>query len=315
MLLPIITTLFLLQWAIFLLFPGQAIPRFFTSERDTGPGQVLAHLTSRVLFNSRRTQENVPIFAYGYLSRVGGLSPTPQKEENESSAVLTFFIDGQVVDLEQSGTAFMVESEGALRIFFAPRAKRSFMQPDSFRSGEEVATYNLKRYVFFEPASGRLEDRSFASLVSRKPFTFRGVQVDLQRLWGTQLVIEAQGRGEETLPSPLPDYSAAIPYTGVLFIGGERTNYTPPPCCNGVCLSRDRQGVYSCSWLVARARRRCGDEHEPRETSTTACSRVRLRSLCYCTASRFFCAREKLGLRRKAVSNWAAASALRPRRI
>lgn len=39
---------------------------------------------------------------------------------------------------------------------------------------------------------------------------------------------EAQAHGKETLPSPLPEYSAAIPYTGTLFIGGERTERTVP---------------------------------------------------------------------------------------
>jgi hypothetical protein len=87
-----------------------------------------------------------------------------------------------------------------------------------------VATYNLKRYVLFDASSDRLQDRSFASLVSSKSFTCKGVALDLQRLWGTQLIMEAQARGQEALPSPLPEYSAAIPYTGAFFIGGERTD-------------------------------------------------------------------------------------------
>jgi len=213
----------LLSWVLFAPVPGQAIPGFLTSERKAGPGRMLAHLTSRVLFNGERSQEGASIFAYGYLSQVEGL-PGGSKKEDEASAVLTVIVEGQVADLEQSGSAFIVKSEGTLRVFFAPEVKRSFARPDSFRSGEEVATYNLKRYVLFDTSSDQLQDRSFASLVSSKSFTFKDVALDLQRLWGTQLIIEAQARGQEALPSPLPEYSAAIPYTGAFFIGGERTD-------------------------------------------------------------------------------------------
>jgi hypothetical protein len=218
----------LLSWVLFAPVPGQAIPGFLTSERKAGPGHMLAHLTSRVLFNGERSQEGASIFAYGYLSRVEGLT-VGAKKEDESSALLTIVVEGQVADLEQSGSAFIVESQGTMRVFFAPQVKRSFAQPDSFRSGEEVATYNLKRYVLFDTSNDRLQDRSFASLVSSKSFTVKGVAFDLQRLWGTQLIIEAQARGQEALPSPLPEYSAAIPYTGAFFIGGERTDTSMQP--------------------------------------------------------------------------------------
>ena len=228
MFLRVVTVVLLLNWALFVPVPGQAIPGFLTSERGAGPGHALAHLTSRVLFNNNRSQEGAPILAYGYLSHVDGLPVASKKAEDEASAALTIVVEGRVADLEQSDSAFMVESEGTLRVFFAPQAKRSFAHPDSFRSGEEVAAYNLRRYVFFNSTSDWLQDRSFASLVSSKPFTLRGTAIDLRRLWGTQLIIEAQARGREAQPSPLPEYSAAIPYTGALFIGGERTERTVP---------------------------------------------------------------------------------------
>ena len=218
----------LLSGVLFVPVPGLAIPGFFTSERDAGPGHMLAHLTSRVLFSSSRSQEGAPIFAYGYLSGVEGL-PVGAKKEDESSAAFTIVIEGQVTDLEQGGSAFTVGSEGALRVFFAPQTKRSFAQPDSFRRGEEVATYKLKRYVFFDAIADLLQDRSFASLISSKSFVFKGMALDLQRLWGTQLIIEAQAHGKEALPSSLSEYSAAIPYTGTLFIGGERTDAGSQP--------------------------------------------------------------------------------------
>jgi len=199
-------------------------PAFYTHERDAGPGRALASLTSQILFNTDRS-DDAPFLAYGYLSRVHGLPAPSGKDEDESSAVLTFVVEGRVVDVDRSDTTFMIRSEAALRVFFAQHSKRSFSQPDSFRRGQEVATYNLKRYVFFSSTNDQLQDRSFVSLVASKPFSFKGVAINLQYLWGTQLIIEAQARGRETLPSPLPEYSAAIPYTGSLFIGGERTEW------------------------------------------------------------------------------------------
>jgi hypothetical protein len=222
--LRVVTVVLLLNWALLVPVPGQTLPGFFMSERDSGPGHALAHLTSRVLFNGDRSRERAAIFAYGYLSQVDGLPVASKKAEDESSAAFTIVVEGRVTNLEQSDSAFMVESAGTLRVFFAPQVKRSFAHPDSFRSGEEVATYNLKRYVFFNSVNDWLQDRSFASLVSSKSFTCKGAALDLRRLWGTQLIIEAQARGREALPSPLPEYSVAIPYTGALFVGGERAD-------------------------------------------------------------------------------------------
>lgn len=218
-------------------------PVLYTHNREAGPGHAVAFLTSRVLFNAGRSQPDAPLLAYGYLSRVNGLPGESGKEEDESSAVMTFFVEGRVSDIGQSEATIMIKSEGSLRVFFSPQARRDFSRPDSFRHGEEVATYNLKRYVFFGSTDDRLRDRSFASLVSSSTFSFKGVEIDLRRLWGTQLVIEAQARGRETLPSPLPEYSAAVPYKGAFFIGGERTERFFPPCQELGCLSRSRQGM------------------------------------------------------------------------
>lgn len=218
---------FLLGWVVFVPLLGKPAPVLSATEQDRGLGGALARLTSWALFNGGRAPQDAPVFVYGYLSQVNGLPQVPQQQEDKTSSVLTFVVEGTVVDLKQSGPVFMVESRGTLRVFFDSQAKRDFTKPESFRSGEVVATYNLRRSVFFNPASGWLYDRSFAGLVSSKPFTFKGVEVDLLSLWGAQLVLQAQARPDNALPSPLPDYTAAIPYTGALFVGGERTEHVP----------------------------------------------------------------------------------------
>jgi hypothetical protein len=192
-------------------------------EGETGADRSLAHFNSWVLFGGRAVQ-GAPFLAYGYLSEVVALPHNQQQKENESSAVLAFVVEGSVVDMRQSSLSLMIESKGTLRIFFNPEAKRDFSKPESFRTGKEVARYNLQRQVLFNPDGGWIYDRSFASLVSSQPFSFRKTEIDLLRLWGPQLTIHAQAHAGNGLPSPLPEYSGALPYSGKIFVDAERTD-------------------------------------------------------------------------------------------
>jgi hypothetical protein len=218
--------LLLLHGVVLVAVPGRAILGVAADETNVLPSGSLARLTSWVLFSGDRAPRGAPFFAYGYLSQVQALPRTPQADE-ESSALLSFVIEGKVVDFQRNGPALMIQSQGTLRVFFDPQASRDFTKPESFRSGEEVATYNLHRQVLFNPDGGSLYDRSFASLVSSKGFTVKDQEVDLLRLWGSQLVLRAQANAGNGFPSPLPDYSGAIPYTGMLLVGGERTERVP----------------------------------------------------------------------------------------
>jgi len=216
--------------------PHQTVLKIASLGDDPSSGHALARLTSWVLFGGGRVARGAPFLAYGYLSQVESLSQAQAQPENESSALLTFVIEGTVVDFQQNAPALMLESEGTLRIFFDPQAKRDFAQPESFRSGKEVAKYNLRRKVLFNPDGGWLYDRSFASLISSQSFAFKDTEVDLLRLWGAQLAIRAQARVGDGLPSPLPEYTGAIPYLGQLFVDGERTDRVPSPEPETVCL-------------------------------------------------------------------------------
>jgi hypothetical protein len=211
-------------------------------EEETATDHSLAHFNSWVLFGGRAVQ-GAPFLAYGYLSEVAALPHNRQQKENESSAVLAFVVEGSVVDMQQSNFTLKIESQGTLRIFFNPEAKRDFSKPDSFRTGKEVARYNLQRQVLFNPGGGWIYDRSFASLVSSQPFSFRKTEIDLLRLWGPQLTINAQAHAGNGLPSPLPEYSGALPYRGKIFVDAERTDSglqwwlgVSLPCCIQILL-------------------------------------------------------------------------------
>jgi hypothetical protein len=187
----------------------------------------LARFSSWVLFGGRAAQD-APFLAYGYLSEIEALPHGASQPENESSAMLTFVIEGKVIDIRQNPPALLIESQGTLRFFFAAQAKRDFTKPESFRSGKEIATYDLRRRVLFEPSGGWLLDHSSANLVSSHDFTVNNAAKNLARLWGSQLTLQSRAHAGNGLPSPLPQFSGAIPYSGKLFVAGERTEQTRP---------------------------------------------------------------------------------------
>ena len=194
-------------------------------DSEAKEGHALARFSSWVLFGGRAVK-GAPFLAYGFLSEIEALPRSTSQPENEASAILTFVIEGTVVDIRQSPPALLIKSQGTLRFFFDPQAKRDFTRPESFRSGEGVATYNIQRRVLFEPTAGWLLDSSVAQLVSSHNFTVNNIEQNLARLWGSQLMLQSRAHAGNGLPSPLPQYAGALPYSGKVFVSGERTEQT-----------------------------------------------------------------------------------------
>jgi hypothetical protein len=207
---------------------GYREQREANAENEISTGRPVARFSSWVLFSGGRMIQGAPFLAYGYLSEIEDLPQLRQSLRNESSAMLTFVIEGTALGARRGETAFLIESQGTLRVFFDPQGKRDFTEPHSFRTGKEVATYTLQRQVLFSPNGGWLYDRSFAQLTSSQNFTIEGTEINFLRLWGTRLVLRAQARAGDGLPSPVPEFSGAIPYLGQVFIDGERTEYRSP---------------------------------------------------------------------------------------
>lgn len=230
----------LLVLSIALFFPTSFETQTVMADDETNEHPALARFSSWVLFGGRAV-EGAPFFAYGYTSEIKALPRVTSQPETESSAILTFVIEGTVVDIRQNPPALLIESQGALRFFFDPQANRDFVKPESFRSGKEIATYKIERRVLFEPNSGWLLDHSSASLVSSHDFTLNNTEKNLARLWGSQLTLQSRAHAGNGLPSPLPQYAGAIPYSGQVFVSGERTEQTVP----GMMASINRLG-YLC---------------------------------------------------------------------
>jgi len=208
--------------------PGYSDRKEATVENDISTGRPVARFSSWVLFSGGRVVQGAPFLAYGYLSEIGELPQLRPSLSNESSAVLTFVIEGTARDMRRGEGALLIESQGTLRVFFDPQGKRDFAEPQSFRTGKEVAAYTLQRQVLFNPEGGWLYDRSFAQLTASQNFTIQNTEINFLRLWGTRLALRAQARAGDGLPSPVPEFSGAIPYLGQIFIDGERTEYHPP---------------------------------------------------------------------------------------
>jgi hypothetical protein len=188
----------------------------------------IARFSSWVLFSGGRVVQGAPFLAYGHLSEISEIPQLKFSLKDESSAVLTFIIEGKTIDMRRGEDALLIESEGTLRVFFDSKAKRNFADPRSFRTGKEVATYTLQRQVLFKPDDGWLFDRSFAQLTTSQNFTIDKTEFNLLRLWGTRLTLRSQARAGDGLPSPVPEFSGAIPYLGQIFIDAERTERQYP---------------------------------------------------------------------------------------
>ena len=213
-----------------LVSPGYSDQKGTMVESEARTGRPVAQFSSWVLFRGGRIVQGAPFLIYGFLSQIGELPQLTQLLKNESSAVLTFVVEGTARDMRQGERALLIESEGTLRVFFDPQAKRDFAEPRSFRTGKEVATYTLQRQVLLNPDGGWLFDRSFAQLISSQDFTIDKTEINLSRLWGARLTLRSQARAGDSLPSPVPEFSGAIPYLGQIFIDAERTerqSFTP----------------------------------------------------------------------------------------
>ncbi len=208
--------------------PGYSNQKGPPVEPEASTGRPVARFSSWVLFRGGRVVQGAPFLAYGYLSEIREIPQLHQSLSNESSAVLTFVIEGTALGMRRGEEALLIEGEGTLRVFFDPQGKRDFTEPRSFRTGKEVATYTLQRQVVFNPDGGWLYDRSFAQLTASQNFTVDKTEINLLRLWGTRLALRSQARAGDGLPSPVPGFSGAIPYLGQIFIDGERTEYDSP---------------------------------------------------------------------------------------
>jgi hypothetical protein len=232
-----------------------AAQRLTDAESIPSTGRPVARFSSWVLFSGGRAVQGAPFLAYGHLSEIGEIPRLKPPLKDESSAVLTFSIEGKAIGMRRGEGALLIESEGTLRVFFDPEAKRNFADPQSFRTGKEVATYTLQRQVLFEPDDGWLFDRSFAQLTASRDFTVDKTEFNLSRMWGTRLTLRARARAGDSLPSPAPEFSGAIPYSGQIFIDAERTQYHPPvPPRHSERAARDPESRGSEPWPTMRSR-------------------------------------------------------------
>jgi hypothetical protein len=101
--------------------------------------------TTAIEFLAQIQQNGNAMIAYGYLTEVAGLSEgdlftgTP----GEGTARLTAYASGTVGTRTANGAVHNLDIAGELAVYLLPNGGASFGNPDSFRSGTQVARYTL----------------------------------------------------------------------------------------------------------------------------------------------------------------------------
>jgi len=95
-------------------------------------------------------QDGPKFMAVGYLTYVNGLDPTDlftnALTPDASTARFTFSGDSSIVSRAQVGTVTQLGTVGTLTIYFNDSGGANFIDPDSFSSGLEIASFDARFY-------------------------------------------------------------------------------------------------------------------------------------------------------------------------
>ena len=119
---------------------------------------------------------------YGYLNQVRGLSriTTPGDAVSEATALLTFFNDTATERVINNGTIRVVDRTGTGAIYFDSR-NADFANPDTFKKGTPVQTYNLRHQVVIDTSTGFFTTTFEITVISAKSFQIDGKYYRLGR--------------------------------------------------------------------------------------------------------------------------------------
>jgi hypothetical protein len=160
---------------------------------------------------------------FGYLSYLEGVDsvftdPTPANQ-NESTAMVTFFTDVNTTRVTPHGPFSIVIREGTTT-FYRNTAPASFTVPDSFQSGEPILTSTIRQQVILDTVEKTFTVVNLNTITQTRSFDFGGQTVRIG-LRGDMLRTSLMGvlRARDGVPPPTGHFAGSA--VGVARRGGD----------------------------------------------------------------------------------------------
>jgi hypothetical protein len=136
---------------------------------------------------------------YGYLSYIRGLSVFRGAEQNETTALFTFFADAATPRVIPNGPLRIVTRVGRLTIYRDPSTNGDFARPASFRDGTPVLVTQFRQEVVNNTVTGSFSTFHQNTIVSTRRFASGRGSVRLGRVGQTFRTFFS---GHGTMPGP-----------------------------------------------------------------------------------------------------------------
>ena len=153
-------------------------------------------------------------FGYGYYTYINGITGSMfGGAPGEATAYFTFKTSvATTFPLPQNIDETLVVSSGALYdIYLDQNPKHDWSNPDSFATGQKVATFQRTGFILSGIGFAAFETFN-STLVSSQPFVFNGKTIDFKNL--TPGLRTSNMFGRLPFPSGIKDFPVALSFTG-----------------------------------------------------------------------------------------------------
>jgi hypothetical protein len=117
---------------------------------------------------------------YGYISTLNGVPGIfGGAQQNETTALLTFYCDTTTVRVINNGPLRIVNREGTLRVFLDEKPNGDFAVPDSFRDGTPVMTAALRHQVILDTTTNQFTTVFVNTVTQSARFSLGGRPIEL----------------------------------------------------------------------------------------------------------------------------------------
>jgi hypothetical protein len=202
-----VSTFVLLAWTATVAVPSDA-------NRERTPVREINRLSLELVGQFQNSAPGVtpPTHShYGYLSYIRGLSVFTAPEQDEKSALFTFYSDPATPRVIANGPLRVITRVGRVTIYRDPSTNGDFARPASFRDGTPVLVARLRQQVVTDTVTGSFTTFHQNTIVSTRPFSAGGRRVRLGHVGQTFRTVL---NGHLTMPGPPSGYIAGYAVSG-----------------------------------------------------------------------------------------------------